>query len=192
MREVAEREHAHPRVRYVEGSAERIPLPDASCDAAFLSNVVHHVRDRDACAAQLRRVLRPGGLVLVRGTLRGSGRRVAFLNFFPTAREVAERHLPSLDEVVAMFASQGFEHVASELIEQETTPSLRAYYERVKLRAISTLERSATPNSRRGSPACGRRPSRSGLVSPSWSRSTSWSSAAPEAHAAFRPFRIMF
>jgi ubiquinone/menaquinone biosynthesis C-methylase UbiE len=138
MRQVAQREHAHPRVTYLAGRAEVIPLEPASCDAALLSNVVHHVTDRDACAAELQRVLRPGGLVLVRGTLAG-GRLVPFMDFFPSARANAARRIPTPEQVVEMFAT-GFEHVASELIDQESSPSFRDYYERVKLRAISTLE----------------------------------------------------
>jgi ubiquinone/menaquinone biosynthesis C-methylase UbiE len=140
MRAVAAREHAHPRVRYVAGSAERIPRPDAACDVAFLSHVLHHVEDRAACVAELARVLRPGGLVLVRGSLRDSLDRVPWLAFFPAARPLAERQLPAAAEVVATFAGAGFESVASEVIRQELAPSLRAHYERVRMRAISTLE----------------------------------------------------
>jgi ubiquinone/menaquinone biosynthesis C-methylase UbiE len=140
MRAVAEREQSHPRVRYVEGFAEQIPLPGGECDVALLSNVIHHVRDRDSCVAELGRVVRLGGQVFVRGTLRESLPRIPFLDFFPTARAIDERRLPSVGEVVAMFSGRAFAHVASEVIEQETTPSFRAYYERVKLRAISTLE----------------------------------------------------
>ena len=38
-----------------------------------------------------------------------------------------------------MFSS-GFDHMASEVVDQETSPSFRDYYERVRLRGISTLE----------------------------------------------------
>jgi ubiquinone/menaquinone biosynthesis C-methylase UbiE len=137
MRAVAEREHAPAGVSYLDGSAEAIPLPDASCDAALLSHVIHHVEDRAACTSELRRVVRPGGLVLARGVL--GGRSVPFHDFFPSAQSVDARRTPSVGEVVAMF-SCGFDHVASEVVDQETSPSLRDYYERVSLRAISTLE----------------------------------------------------
>src|SRR5207237_2883312 len=85
MREVAEREHAHPRVRYLTGSAEELPLPDGSQDAALLSNVIHHFEDRDRSAREIARVLRPGGVVIVRGTLRDSPARIPFFAFFPGA-----------------------------------------------------------------------------------------------------------
>ena len=138
MREVAEREHSHPRVRYVAGAAEQIPLPDDACDAALLSNVLHHVPDIEACSTELKRVVRRGGLILVRGSLRGA--RVAFLDYFPAARLIALEQSPPARDVIAAFTRNGFRHVETERIEQQTAPSLHAYYERVKLRAISTLE----------------------------------------------------
>jgi len=140
MRDIAAREHAHPDVRYLEGKAERVPLSNASCDIALLSNVIHHVGDRRACAAELHRVLRPGGLVLVRGTLRESVPRVPFFEFFPAALAIDQRRMPSVDAVVEMFVPRGFDHVLSEVVEQQSAVSLRAYYDRVKYRAISTLE----------------------------------------------------
>jgi ubiquinone/menaquinone biosynthesis C-methylase UbiE len=138
MRTVAKRRHAHPRVRYVEGTAERIPLADGSCDAALLSNVLHHMRDVDAGVRELERVLNPAGLVLLRGSLRGA--RVPFLDYFPAARPIALAQSPPAGEIVATFTRGGFEHVATERIEQPAAPSFREYCERVGLRAISTLE----------------------------------------------------
>jgi len=140
MRAVAQREHPHPRVKYLAGSAERIPLPDASSDAALLSYVVHHMSDRDAGARELRRVLRPGGLVIVRSAFRESLSQVPFFEWFPTALALDEQRMPTRADATAMFEPHGFEVIASEVLWQETAPSLRVYYERLKLRAISTLE----------------------------------------------------
>jgi phosphoserine phosphatase len=139
MRDAAAREHAHRRVRYIEGSAERIPLPDRSCDVAWLSDVAHHIDDPDACAHELRRLLPPQGLVLVRGILPNSIGRAAFLTFFPTARPIAEAQAAATAELVRRL-DHGFQPVARETIEQQVAPSLPAYYDRVALRAISTLE----------------------------------------------------
>lgn len=48
-------------VEVVPGSAEALPLPDESCDAAVCSLVLCSLPDVPAALAELRRVLRPGG-----------------------------------------------------------------------------------------------------------------------------------
>ena len=140
MREAAAREGSHPRVRYLAGSGERVPLPDASCDAALLSDVAHHLDDPAACARELHRVLRPDATLLVRGILPESLPGVAFIEFFPPARPIAERQTGAYAEFLETLEANGFASVAREAIEQEVAPSLSAYRDRVGLRAISTLE----------------------------------------------------
>jgi ubiquinone/menaquinone biosynthesis C-methylase UbiE len=48
-------------VRYVEGSAEAIPLPDDFATVLWSIATVHHWRDIDEGLREVRRVLRPGG-----------------------------------------------------------------------------------------------------------------------------------
>ena len=140
MRAVAVRDNAHPHVRYADGSAERIPLDDASCDAALLSHVAHHMGDQEACARELWRVLRPGAPVVLVGVLPESLGALPFLRFFPTARPIADRQSAALGALIEQLTRAGFEPVAREAIEQELAPDLRAYAERIGKRAISTLE----------------------------------------------------
>jgi ubiquinone/menaquinone biosynthesis C-methylase UbiE len=42
------------------GCAEALPIGERSADGAWLSTVIHHIRDPTAAARELRRVLRPG------------------------------------------------------------------------------------------------------------------------------------
>lgn len=140
MRSVAEREQADPRVRYLPGRAEELPLADASCDAVLLSNVIHHVKDRDATTAELGRVLRPGGAVLVRGALRDTLAGGPHWHFFPAALALALDTTPSVDDVVDLFTGAGFELVATEQVHQPTAYSLRDFTDKIAMRAISYLE----------------------------------------------------
>lgn len=48
-------------VQVVDGLADRLPLPDASLDAAVASLVLCSVPDQGRALAEIRRVLRPGG-----------------------------------------------------------------------------------------------------------------------------------
>ena len=48
-------------VRYAEGSAEALPLPDSSVSVAWSIASVHHWTDLDAGLQEAHRVLKPGG-----------------------------------------------------------------------------------------------------------------------------------
>ena len=48
-------------VRALDGNAESIPLPDASVDVVTTNGVLNLVPDKPAAAAEIHRVLRPGG-----------------------------------------------------------------------------------------------------------------------------------
>jgi SAM-dependent methyltransferase len=50
------------RVRVVEGSATRLPFPDAAFDRAYSENVAMNIADKPSFYAEAFRVLRPGGM----------------------------------------------------------------------------------------------------------------------------------
>ena len=51
--------------RFTLGVAERLPYPDDHFDAVVLLDVLEHVADERAVVAEIARVLRPGGLLVV-------------------------------------------------------------------------------------------------------------------------------
>lgn len=48
-------------IEFVEGDVEQLPFADASFDGVLLSGLVHHLPDPSRCAAEVFRILRPGG-----------------------------------------------------------------------------------------------------------------------------------
>jgi ubiquinone/menaquinone biosynthesis C-methylase UbiE len=53
-------------LQYEQGSVYELPFPDGSFDVVFAHQVLQHLREPGAALRQMRRVLRPGGLVAVR------------------------------------------------------------------------------------------------------------------------------
>ncbi|WP_436492216.1 methyltransferase domain-containing protein [Actinokineospora sp. HUAS TT18] len=67
MRAVAEeraREHASS-ARFVDGTAYDLPFPDATFDAVRCERVFQHLADPERAAAEIARVLKPGGRAVV-------------------------------------------------------------------------------------------------------------------------------
>lgn len=54
----------------VEASAAELPCDGASFDAVTCSDLLHHLDDLPAALAEMRRMLRPGGVLLVRELIR--------------------------------------------------------------------------------------------------------------------------
>lgn len=124
---------------YAVGAAERIPLIDESCDVAWLSHVWHHVGDRQACVTELRRILRRGGYVLVRGTFgdRLDGFPTMF-HYWPATRDICQQR-PTVAETVSAFAADGGVVHEHRRVQQMTCDSLQEFAGRTKLRADTAL-----------------------------------------------------
>ena len=129
---------AHPAVTYLAGSAERIPLPDASCDAALLFFVWHHVRDREAAVRELRRVVRPGGTLFVQVNATDRMPDVWWFRVVPEWWEADRVQFRTMAEVTADFT--GLSLVARDEVTWCRSASLAEDYERLKLRALSFFE----------------------------------------------------
>jgi len=138
MREQAEASAAHPAVTYLDGRAEGIPLPDAACDGALLFLVWHHVEDHDAAAAELCRILRPGGAVIVRTAFSDDLHELWWYDYFPRVREVERAMFQPLDEVVREFTRAGFRYTARDVVHEPKTVADDVTM--LQQRAISTFE----------------------------------------------------
>jgi SAM-dependent methyltransferase len=56
---------ASARLAWIEGDAMRLPFPDATFERVICAEVLEHVPDYRAVLAEIRRVLKPGGLLAV-------------------------------------------------------------------------------------------------------------------------------
>jgi ubiquinone/menaquinone biosynthesis C-methylase UbiE len=140
MRAVAEKHAAHPAVTYMDGRAESIPLRSMSVDLVLMYLSFHHVQDRDAAAAEIARVLRPGGRVLLRSTFSDRICELEWMRYFPRVWEIEAQMFPSSNEAIELFSRAGLEAIALVAIEEQLASSLAEYTARLRMRAISTFE----------------------------------------------------
>ena len=130
----------HPAVTYSAGSAEHIPLPDASCDAALLFFVWHHVVDREVAAQELRRVVKPGGKLFVQANFSNRMPDVWWFRVMPEWRKVDAAQFRSEEEVKSDFAGAGWTLMSRDEVTWVRSVSLVEDYEKLKLRAVSVFE----------------------------------------------------
>lgn len=139
MRHEAQRSHRHPRVEYVGGGAEFLPLSDGTVDLAWLSTVIHHVGDLAACAREARRVVRPGAPVLIRSAFPDALTDFASTaRFFPGALRIIAQ-FPTVQQTERVFQAAGFGLESTQSVAQESAPSVARFLDRVKTRADTTL-----------------------------------------------------
>ncbi len=102
------------RVEVLDAAAEDLPLPDDSVDTVVVTLVLCSVPDVGAAIAEIRRVLRPDGRLLMIEHVRGEG-RVA------RAQDLADRVWPHLAQgchpnrdTAAAVAAAGFSRIEAE------------------------------------------------------------------------------
>jgi SAM-dependent methyltransferase len=60
-----ERLGSDPRFTFLSGTAQHLPVADASVDAVVCVRVLHHVSDLRPAIAEFARILRPGGILVM-------------------------------------------------------------------------------------------------------------------------------
>jgi ubiquinone/menaquinone biosynthesis C-methylase UbiE len=65
-RSIVEYGRSHrPNIKFIEGGAENIPLPDEYFDKVVASASFHHFSDQDKALEEMKRVLKPDGKIII-------------------------------------------------------------------------------------------------------------------------------
>jgi ubiquinone/menaquinone biosynthesis C-methylase UbiE len=91
-------------VEFHTAAAEKLPLPNGSVDAVVSSVSAHHWEDREKGFAELARVLRPGGRMVLAELRPARGVRRAL------DRRPAHHDMPDAAEWLRLMAGAGFEN----------------------------------------------------------------------------------
>jgi ubiquinone/menaquinone biosynthesis C-methylase UbiE len=100
------RERAVPNSEFVEGDGTALPFPDGDFDLAGTHRTLHHTGRPDLVVAELTRVTRPGGRVLVVDQLApADADEAAVLHEFETVRDPSHVRLLSDTELRELFVA---------------------------------------------------------------------------------------
>lgn len=97
MRATAEAEAQHPQVSYLAGEGAAIPLPDGCADFLLMFLSFHHFPDQPAAIAEIRRVVKAGGTVILRSTFSDRVPDHWFRAYFPRSQAIEEAMFPSVE-----------------------------------------------------------------------------------------------
>jgi ubiquinone/menaquinone biosynthesis C-methylase UbiE len=92
---------SYPQLEFAQAQADgRLPFPDAGFDAAVCVHVLEHVVDTQALMSEMRRVLRPDGVLALAVPYWGRAKSVA------VALTSFERHHDPLEPTVRFYTSR--------------------------------------------------------------------------------------
>jgi SAM-dependent methyltransferase len=123
-------------VKFVKGSADRIPCADGSVDLVFMSMAFHHFPSREKALWECRRVLHAGGFVCVRNSTRDRGS--PYERYFPNYSAVLDQW-PSAEDVRVAFEDGGFKQVSHDVVAHMMARNLSELGDKAAFRADSTL-----------------------------------------------------
>jgi SAM-dependent methyltransferase len=136
MIEVARREA--PEIEFHVGRAEDLPFGEATFDAVVSRLVVHHL-DRPRAFAEMRRVLRPGGRVVVTTTDPAGFETFWMQPYFPTYVEIERRRFPDGDTLRLELEAAGLGAVRVEPLVLERRFDRETALRKLRGRAYSTF-----------------------------------------------------
>lgn len=137
-------------VNWVLGAAPHLPFPSESFDRVLFVLVLQHINGIEETFRETHRVLRTGGLVLIRTCAHDYIRQYPLGDFFPGYRDLELAAFPETEALRRTLADIGFKEVQSEDVSQTVTHPAAEYLEKVRNRFISTLYRIGKENFRTG------------------------------------------
>jgi ubiquinone/menaquinone biosynthesis C-methylase UbiE len=113
----------------IAADAQRLPLADASVDAAMLVSMLHHVERPEVAVGEARRILRPGGRLALMVFTREDLADLWLSDYFPSTRAWMYESHPTLGELLAMVPGARRIEVVFRDLEDASLAALAAYPE---------------------------------------------------------------
>jgi SAM-dependent methyltransferase len=115
----------------LHADAQRLPLDDASFDAAMLISMLHHVDDPPTVLAEAKRILRAGGRLAVMLYTREDIEDLWFLELFPSTRTWMDSTHPHLESMLAQLPGAQHHPILFKDLHDASLAALAAHPEKV-------------------------------------------------------------
>jgi ubiquinone/menaquinone biosynthesis C-methylase UbiE len=129
-----------PGVALVQGRAEAVPLEPRRAELVLMSMSYHHVADKPAALACVRRTLRTGGVFCVRTCSAEALESYLYQRFFPGALAFDRRRFPTRGGLAGEVGAARFTLQKFETVRQRVADDQRSYRDKAAMRAHSDLQ----------------------------------------------------
>jgi len=126
-------------VTWIEGDCEELTLEAGSFDCALMSSIMHHLDDHPAVLANVFRILRPGGVCLIRQATLEQIVDGPWFRFFPEIVTIDRKRVPFRSEIEHWMKSAGFDPVRVEVFKQRSYETNMQLLEEFQKRVTSSL-----------------------------------------------------
>lgn len=139
MLSVAQKTPGISAATLVRATADALPFLDHSFDLIFISMVLHHIRSDASALAEMRRVLKSGGKLLIRTSSTETMRSYLWAAFFPAAAEIEAARVLPRKAIADLLESQGFIVETHRVLDQVFASDIQQYCGKIAQRSLSSL-----------------------------------------------------
>lgn len=127
------------RVWWVRSDAQQLAFRSGALQCVFMSLVLHHVDDAQRVMGECCRILRAGGVCLVRTTGHDDMEGMPVYRFFPRIADIDRNRLPEIGVIENSMRRAGFQTAGHEKVVQRLVNSADAYLDKMRRKNISAL-----------------------------------------------------